>query len=190
MRSKLVPLLLLVPVVAHAHTGAGPAHGLTDGLLHPLAGLDHLLAILAVGLWAGQLGGRALWTVPAGFLAAMGAGALAAAAGLTLPAVEPGILTSVLLFGLLAAFAVRLPVSAAAALAAVFALFHGSAHAAEIPAQASGLFYGGGFLASTLVLLAAGVALGATGRHLQVPVMARAAGAVIFAAGLVVVLAA
>lgn len=149
----------LTPGLAAAHTGLG-AHGMADGLLHPITGADHLLAMVAVGLWAASLGGRALWAVPLAFMAMMGAGAALSMAGVALPGVEGMIGLSVIALGLLVAFSARVPVMAAAAIVGLFALFHGAAHGAELPAGASGLGYAVGFLISTGVLHVAGLALG------------------------------
>jgi urease accessory protein len=132
----------------------------SGGVLHPLGGLDHLLAMVAVGIWAAQLGGRARWAVPAAFMAALAAGAALGAGGLTFGWMEQAIAASVLALGLLVISAARLPLTAGMALAAFFALFHGVAHGSEIPANASGLGYGSGFLVATAALHAAGVGLG------------------------------
>ncbi len=124
------------------------------------AALDHILAMVAVGLFAARLGGRALWLVPASFVTAM---ALAGAVGMTgfaLPHVEAGIALSILVLGAAIAFETTMPVAAAMALVAFFAVFHGYAHGAEMPETMSGLAYGGGFLAATAALHAAGIGLG------------------------------
>jgi urease accessory protein len=142
---------------AHAHTGAGPASGLAHGFGHPLAGLDHICAMLAVGLWAAQRGGRAVWAVPLSFVSVMVIGGALGAAGVALPAVEQGIAASVFVLGVLVACAVRMPVVAAGALVGFFALFHGQAHGAEMPASASGFAYGAGFVMATALLHAAGL---------------------------------
>jgi urease accessory protein len=182
--------LALAAGPAAAHTfGAGGA-AFAAGFGHPLFGLDHLLAMVAVGVWAAQLGGRATWQVPAAFVYALVLGAALALAGLPLPAAEPGIMASVLALGLLVAFAVRLPASAGMALVALFALCHGHAHGAEIPAAANPLLYGAGFVLATVALHAAGVALGWGGARLLSPLLARAAGAAVATAGLWALLAA
>src|SRR5690606_2095654 len=106
-------LALLAPTAAWAHTGVGPADGLIHGMLHPLLGVDHLLAMIAVGVWATQLGGRAVVALPAAFVATMANGAVAGDAGLGLPGVEAGILLSVLALGALAATATRPPLALA-----------------------------------------------------------------------------
>lgn len=159
---------LLLPAAALAH----PGHSVTDGafaggLLHPLTGLDHLLAMVAVGLWAALCGGRALWALPVAFLMAMLAGFGLGAGGVALPAVEPVILASVIVLGALVALAARLPVVAAAALVALFGLAHGHAHGTEGPA-AGLVAYVAGFGLATAGLHAAGLGLGlafAQARH-------------------------
>jgi urease accessory protein len=175
---------------AAAHTFGADGAGFAAGLGHPLFGLDHLLAMVAVGVWAAQLGGRATWQVPAAFVYALVLGAALALAGLPLPAVEPGIMASVLALGLLIAFAVRLPAPSGMALAALFALFHGHAHGAEIPAAADPLLYGAGFVLATVALHAAGIALGWGAARLLSPALTRAAGAAVATAGLWALLAA
>ncbi|HTP98439.1 MAG TPA: HupE/UreJ family protein [Casimicrobiaceae bacterium] len=136
--------------------------GWADGVLHPLLGADHVLAMLAVGLWAAQLGGRALWAVPLAFVSVLGLGAAAGAAGMPLASVELGIAASVLALGLLVAFAVRLPVAVGMTVAAVFAFLHGHAHGTEWPALASAWGYAGGFLLATALLHATGIMAGRT----------------------------
>ena len=106
--------LILMPLPALAHTGQGPG-GFVSGVMHPLTGTDHLMAMLAVGLWAASLGGRAVWTLPLAFVAALAAGGLAGAAGLQVPLVEPMILASVVVFGVASAMVLRLPLAAALA---------------------------------------------------------------------------
>jgi urease accessory protein len=164
------------------------AHGsIAAGLSHPLFGADHVLAMVAVGLWAAQIAsvpGRkaALAIVPATFVATMAAGFALALAGIHLPFVEPGILASVIGLGLLVAMAVRLPVAMSAAIVAVFALFHGHAHGAELGAAGAWKF-GVGFVISTAFLHVAGIAIGlAAGR--AAPVLTRIAGGLTALAGL------
>lgn len=145
---------------ALAHTGAGAGTSLLDGLAHPLAGPDHLLAMLAVGLLAAQAGGRALWAVPASFVAAMALGGIAGMAGLGLPLVEFGIVGSVVVLGALVALAPRLKLAAACGIVGAFALFHGHAHGTEMAGDASAPLYAAGFLVATAALHALGVGLG------------------------------
>jgi urease accessory protein len=149
----------LAAAPALAHPG-GPGTGLAQGFVHPFGGLDHLLAMVAVGAWAAQLGGRARWQVPAGFVLAMLLGAAGAVAGLALPLAEAGIAASVLALGLLVALAVRLPVALGATLVAVFAVFHGHAHGSELPVGESALGYALGFAAATTALHGAGLIAG------------------------------
>ncbi len=150
---------IAVPSVASAHPGHEGA-GFVHGLLHPLGGVDHILAMVAVGLFAARLGGRALWLVPASFVTAMGIAGVIGMTGVALPHVEAGIALSILVLGAAIAFETTMPVAAAMALVAFFAVFHGYAHGAEMPETMSGLAYGGGFLAATAALHAAGIGLG------------------------------
>ena len=150
---------ILAPTVATAH----PGHDGTDlvhGFLHPLGGVDHIIAMVAVGLLAARLGGRALWLVPASFVLAMAAAGLAGMAGMTLPYAEAGIAISVVVLGVVAVFGLAMPVAAAMGLVAFFAVFHGYAHGIEMPETASGLAYGAGFVAATALLHAAGIGIG------------------------------
>lgn len=155
------PALALVLALAAAPALAHPDHGtasLASGLAHPLGGLDHLLAMLAVGLFAARQRGGARWMLPAGFVLAMLGGAALSAAGIALPAVETGIAASVLVFGLLIASLARLPLAAALPLVAAFALFHGHAHHAEMGAG-SAFAYTAGFALATAALHLAGLGL-------------------------------
>lgn len=148
-----------VPDMAFAHSGAGDVHGFLHGFAHPVGGLDHVLAMVAVGLLAARLGGRSLFLVPASFVLMMIAGAGWALAGHGLSFVEAGIALSVVALGLALAVGRSLPGGIAAALAGVFAVFHGYAHGAEIPADISGVSYGAGFTLATVLLHLAGIAL-------------------------------
>lgn len=145
---------------ALAHTGIG-AHGnsFAAGFLHPLMGLDHMLAMVGIGLWAAQLGGRASWMVPVTFLAVMIAGAALALSGMALPLVEFGIAGSVLAIGVLVALGTRMPVALAASVAGAFAMAHGHAHGTELPGFADPAAYGAGFVAATALLHGAGCGL-------------------------------
>ncbi len=151
-RAAVVPLLL-ASFAAWGH----PADA--AGFVHPFTGLDHLLAMLAVGLWAAQLGGRWTWAVPLAFVASMALGGALGFAGVNLPFVEPMIAASVLVLGLLVALQVRLRYSGLV-LVGAFAIFHGIAHAAEMPAETPRLVYAAGFVLATALLHAAGVGLG------------------------------
>lgn len=181
---SLIVLLVALAAPAWAHPGHGV--GLAAGLAHPFGGLDHVLAMVAVGLWAVQLGGRALWLVPAGFVIAMLGGAALGWAGIGVVPAEPGILASVLLLGLLVAFAVRLPLALGLAVVGAFALCHGDAHGAELPAGADALTFAAGFALATAVLHGLGMAAGRVARDGR---LLRWSGAGIAAAGLVLMVA-
>ena len=144
---------------SYAHTGVLQTTGFWHGLEHPLTGMDHLLAMVAVGIWAAQLGGRALWLVPITFITVMSISGIASMGGIAPPLVEPGIVLSVLLLGILITAMVRLPVTIGASLVGVFAAFHGAAHGIEVPAQASGAAYAVGFVTATAVLHLCGLGL-------------------------------
>ncbi|MDD5200893.1 MAG: HupE/UreJ family protein [Terrimicrobiaceae bacterium] len=179
-----VAALLALPAVAQAHVGAGDTHGFTHGFGHPLFGLDHELAMIAVGLWAAQAGGRALWAVPATFVTVMALGGALGMAHVPVPFIEPGIAASVLIFGLLIAFAVRLPLAASIPLVGLFAIFHGHAHGAEMPEDASGAAYAIGFMLATATLHAAGIGLGIFIQRATAAPVIRFAGAAIAIAGI------
>jgi urease accessory protein len=178
-RTIALTALCLFAGTASAHTGNHTVTGFASGLAHPLSGLDHLLAMIAVGLWAAQQGGRAMWAVPAAFVGAMMLGGGLAWAGLSLPHVETGIAASVLVLGLLIATRRQLAVTAGMAIAAGFALFHGYAHGLEMPQAASPALYALGFVLATAFLHGAGIAGSRIGRCAM-----QAAGAGIAAGGL------
>jgi urease accessory protein len=175
--------LCLFAGTASAHTGEHTASGFASGLAHPLRGLDHLLAMIAVGLWAAQQGGRALWAVPVAFVGAMLLGGGLAALGWGLPHVETAIALSVLVLGVLVATRRQWTVTAGMAIAAGFALFHGYAHGLEMPQAASPVGYALGFVLATVCLHGMGIAGSLIGRHAL-----RAAGIGIAASGLVLML--
>lgn len=158
LAAVLAAALVAVPAAANAHMFGAHDAGFVHGFTHPLGGLDHLMAMVAVGLWAAQRGGKALWALPAAFVAAMIGGGLMGAAGVALPAVELGIALSVVALGALIAVQSRLPLAASVGVVALFALFHGHAHGAEMPEAAAPLLYGAGFALATALLHGAGVA--------------------------------
>lgn len=160
LRIIVVVLGALLPTFAHAHVGLGEAGGFLHGLTHPTSGLDHVLAMLAVGLWAAQTGGRSIWAVPLTFVGVMTLGGVLPMLGIGLPFVERGILLSVLLLGVLIAASVRLPLWLGSGMVGLFALWHGHAHGAEMPALASGIGYALGFLLATALLHVIGIAFG------------------------------
>jgi urease accessory protein len=182
-----IAALLLVPTLAHAHPGHDGT-GFLHGFSHPLSGLDHLLAMLAVGLWAAQMGGRARWAVPATFVGVMALGGALGMAGLHLPMMESGIAASVLVLGLLVAASARLSLAAAMPLVAVFALFHGFAHGMEMPASASCFAYAAGFVLATAALHAAGIGLGMGIQRVTSAPLVRFAGAAIAVVGMTLAL--
>jgi urease accessory protein len=157
--------LLLLAGPASAHTGEHVWMGFASGLTHPASGLDHLLATLALGLWAGQQGGAAHWRVPLVFVASLLAGAALAAGGIALPHVEPALALSVLVPGLMIVAFRRLDPTLGWGLAAGFALIQGYAHGAEMPLAAFPISYGLGFVLATLALLGAGLATSRWGRR-------------------------
>ncbi|MBB2972074.1 HupE/UreJ family protein [Mesorhizobium sp. RMAD-H1] len=152
-------ILTLVATPALAHLNPAEHGSFAAGFSHPLFGPDHILAMVAVGLWAALLGGRALWLVPAAFVATMMAGFMLALAGAPLPFVEPVILASVVAIGLLAAIALKVPTPAAMAMVGFFALFHGHAHGGEM-GSAGAAAYGLGFALATAILHVAGIGIG------------------------------
>ena len=174
-------LQLAAPVVL-AHGEGVHAHdvGLITGLAHPFSGLDHLMAMVAVGLWAAQKGGRALWLLPATFVSIMALGGVMGVSGVALPGMEMGIALSVMALGLLIALQSRWSLLVACATVGFFALFHGAAHGLEMPLAASPWGYGFGMIAATALLHGAGVLAGMKLRQ----VILRVAGGVISMAGL------
>lgn len=151
---------LAFPALAHAHSVHSTATGWSAGLTHPLFGMDHLIAMIAVGVWAAQMGGRARWIAPAVFLGVMACGSALGGLGFVPPGVEPMIVTSVFVFGLLIATAARLPLTANVALTSLFALFHGVAHGAEMPVAGGTIAYVAGLVVATAALQAGGFLLG------------------------------
>jgi urease accessory protein len=187
--------LLVATSVAHAHSGHHEPAGFAHGFMHPVGGWDHILAMLAVGLWASQLalGGnkKAMWAVPLAFVSMMTIGGVLGASGVAVPAVETGIAASVLVLGVLIAAAIRLPLAASVAVVGAFALFHGAAHGAEMPANSNGLMYGAGFTLATILLHAVGIGAGVGVKQLlssPKALPARFAGAAIALCGLMLMI--
>lgn len=145
---------------ADAHTGVGITHGFLHGFSHPLSGIDHILAMVAVGMFAAHLGRRALWLVPSCFVAMMAVGGALGISGVDLPFVELGIAMSVIVLGTLVALQTSMPTSIAMGVVGFFALFHGHAHGAEMPVDAGALNYAAGFMLATALLHGVGIALG------------------------------
>ncbi len=188
MKKALIATVALLPGVALAHTGH-EVSGFISGLAHPVGGADHLLAMLAVGLWAARLGGRALWLVPLAFVATMLLGNLLALSGVSLVFTEQGIGLSVVVLGLLLAFAARFVTPVCMAIAGSFALFHGLAHGAEMPLDASGFSYAVGFTLATLALHLAGMLVGKIGVEARAALFSRVAGGAIALTGMAMVVA-
>ena len=177
-----VVALLAIPSPLAAHEG-GSAAGLLSGLWHPISGLDHVLAMVAVGILGSQLGPPAIWVLPVTFPMVMAFGGMLALMGLPLPGVEIGIGLSALLLGLMVAFEAKPDLRVAAVLVGFFAVFHGFAHGAELPAGQSAILYSIGFVASTGTLHVCGIGIGLIHRWDRGKRTLRAAGAGIAAAG-------
>jgi urease accessory protein len=183
--ARAVPLALaLAPAAALGHEEAGQAAGFLAGLAHPVSGLDHVLAMVAVGLWGAVLGAPAIWVLPVAFPLVMAAGGLLGLLGVPLPGVEVGIAISALILGAMVLFEVRPPPAVAAVVVAFFAIFHGHAHGAELPAGTSALLYSLGFVVATGLLHASGIAFGALHRWRTGAVAVRLAGGGVALAGL------
>jgi urease accessory protein len=174
---------------AFAHLDPAEHGSLLAGFTHPLSGLDHILVMIAVGLWAAQIGGRALWVVPSAFVGTMAFGFALAMAGLHLPFVEPAILASIVALGLMVAMAVRMETGACAAVVGIFALFHGYAHGGELGA-AGALPFSAGFVVATALLHIAGIGLGlGIGRLSSGRIISRMIGGLTAFAGLALIFA-
>jgi urease accessory protein len=185
-------LISLAAVATAGFSTAALAHGgdhshmsFAEGLLHPFSGLDHVLAMVAVGLWASQLGGRALWVLPLAFPAVMAVGAALGFGGVALAWVEIGIAASVLVLGGAVALTLRPSLAVSLPLIALFAVLHGYSHGVELPANASALTYAAGFIAATLLLHMIGIAIGFAANRMPVRFAARTAGGAIAALGVV-----
>lgn len=172
-----------VSAPALAHVEAGQATGLLSGFLHPISGLDHVLAMVAVGLWGAILGAPAVWVLPIAFPLVMAMGALLGFLGVPLPGVEYGIAASAILLGAAVAFEVRPPVAFAALLVGVFAIFHGYAHGSELPPGQSALLFSMGFVIATGALHAVGIGIGALEGRVWGGAVLRAAGSMVAAGG-------
>jgi len=175
--------LVLVGSPALAHTG-GVAGGFLGGFAHPVFGPDHVVAMVAVGLWGAFLGAPAIWLLPVVFPLVMAFGGVVGILGVPIPAVETGIATSAVVLGLMVALAARPPLWVAAVLVGAFAIFHGHAHGAELPAGADAVAYSLGFVIATGLLHLAGVAFGLTAGWPAGRIAVRTAGAAIALAGI------
>ncbi len=183
-RFAVLILLIAAPLnPALAHQATGVAGGLEAGLLHPLYGLDHVVAMVAVGLWGAFLGPPAIWLLPIVFPMVMAFGGALGVIGIPIPFIETGIAVSAIVLGLMVAFAVRPPLWIAAVIVATFAIFHGHAHGTELPGAANPLAYSIGFVVSTGLLHLGGIALGLPARWPAGRTLVRAGGVLIAAVG-------
>jgi urease accessory protein len=163
MKMKHLPValaLILMAVPAQAHIRQGEATGFVSGLAHPVSGLDHIIAMVAVGLWGAQLGAPAIWLLPVTFPMVMAFGGFLGLIGIPLPVVEIGIALSGVLLGAVVLFELKAPLYLATALVGIFGLYHGHAHGAELPPGENGLLYSLGFVLATGALHAAGIGIG------------------------------
>jgi len=169
---------------AFAHPQKGAAIGFVTGFLHPISGLDHVLAMVAVGLWGAQLGAPAIWLLPVAFPMVMAFGGMLGLLGVPIPGVEYGIAASAILLGAAVMFEFRPPLGLAAALVGFFAICHGHAHGTELPPNQSALLYSMGFVIATGCLHAVGIGIGTVYRWTWGQKLVRAAGAAITTGGL------
>ena len=182
-RLTALTLLLLWPVAAWAHIQSGEAGGFVSGLSHPVSGLDHVLAMVAVGLWGAQLGAPAIWMLPVAFPMMMAFGGMLGLIGLPLPGVEAGIAISAIVLGIMVMLETRPALPVAVAIVAFFAVFHGHAHGTELQPGQNAMLYSLGFVIATGLLHAAGIAIGLIHRWDAGRKLLRAAGALIMACG-------
>ncbi len=175
--------LLLVPATVFAHQETGSITGIVSGLKHPVSGMDHILAMISVGLWGVQLGPPAVWVLPVAFPMVMAFGGMLGLMGISLPGIEIGIAVSAIVLGAMIVTESRPPLWVAAALVGFFAIFHGHAHGTELPAGSSGLLYSIGFVAATGTLHGVGIAMGLVHVFRGGRLAVRAAGAAVSAAG-------
>ena len=181
----LAALLTLLPLApALAHTGTGVAVGLQSGFLHPISGLDHLVAMVAVGLWGAQLGAPAIWTLPITFPLVMALGGVLGVVGIQLPLAEQVVALSGIALGLLVALRIRPPLWIAMLVVGVFAVFHGYGHGRELPQAADPLAYGVGFVTATGLLHLCGILIGVLVRWPLGEQAVRACGAAVGCVGL------
>jgi urease accessory protein len=178
-------LLLLWASPALAHVEQGQAVGFITGLEHPWSGLDHVLAMIAVGIWGAQLGNPALWILPVTFPMVMSLGAMMGLLGIPLPGIEIGIAVSAILLGVMVLGEIRPKLYIAAAMVGFFAIFHGHAHGTELPAGQSGLLYSMGFVIATGVLHGIGILIGTIHRWPAGKMALRGAGAFIAVMGVI-----
>jgi urease accessory protein len=181
--TSLAALLLCVADAVFAHEGGGIAGGFSSGFMHPILGWDHVVAMVAVGLWGAFLGRPAIWVLPIVFPMVMAFGGAIGLSGLHIPAVETGIALSAIVLGGVVALAIRPPIPVAAVIVGAFAIFHGYAHGVELPKAADPLAYSVGFVIATGLLHLAGIAIGLIVRWPAGKIAVRAVGAAIAMAG-------
>lgn len=181
--SVLLVVVFLCAQSAFAHPQKGEAVGFLTGFRHPISGLDHVLAMVAVGLWGAQLGSPAIWMLPVAFPLVMAFGGMLGLMGVPLPGVEYGIAASAIALGAAVMFEWKPPLALAAALVGVFAIFHGHAHGTELPPGQSAMLYSIGFVISTGCLHAVGIGIGTVHRWAWGQRMLRGAGALVSMGG-------
>ncbi|MEW9808428.1 HupE/UreJ family protein [Mesorhizobium sp. ZMM04-5] len=181
--SLLLAGAALLPSLALAHTGTSVAGGFLSGFSHPILGWDHVLAMVAVGLWGAFLGAPAMWLLPVVFPLVMAFGAVLGIVGVPVPAVETGIAASAIVLGLLIAFAARPPLWIAAIIVGAFAIFHGHAHGTELPDAANSFAYAVGFVIATGLLHLVGIGFGLPVKKPAGRIAVRAAGGIISMVG-------
>lgn len=181
--SAIMLLVIVAADPAFAHTGEGMSGGFVSGLMHPIFGWDHVVAMVAVGLWGAVLGAPAIWILPITFPLVMALGAALGIAGIPVPAIEIGIALSGVVLGLLVAFLVRAPIAVAAVVVALFAIFHGYAHGTELPEAANPFAYAVGFVVATGALHLSGILFGTLMRFPWGTWAIRAGGAIIALVG-------
>jgi urease accessory protein len=181
--SCIVILILLFPASAYAHIQQGEAAGFLTGFVHPISGLDHVLAMVAVGLWGAQLGAPAIWVLPVAFPLVMAMGGMLGLMGVPIPGIEYGIAASAILLGGAVLFEVRASLVVTALLVGVFAVFHGHAHGTELPSGQSALLYSMGFVIATGCLHALGIGIGTLHRWYWGQALLRVAGGMVALGG-------
>jgi len=177
-------MMLLWPIAAWAHVESGQASGFASGLLHPVSGLDHVLAMVAVGLWGAQLGNPAMWLLPVAFPMMMAVGGMLGLIGVPFPGIEAGIAVSGIVLGALILGQVKMPTPVALGIVAFFAVFHGHAHGTELAAGQNAILYSLGFVIATGTLHAVGITLGLIHRWNVGRLALRCAGSIVLAGGL------
>ena len=175
--------IVLFPSLLSAHEAGGEAAGLAEGFMHPISGLDHVLAMVAVGLWGAQLGAPALWLLPVAFPLVMAIGGFLGLIGVPIPGIEMGIAASAIALGVLVALEAKLPLVLAVVVVGFFAVFHGHAHGTELPEGENAALYSIGFVISTGCLHGVGILLGLIHKWQIGAVIIRVAGVAVAAGG-------